>query len=269
ILLMAVVQLIFGGFGGRSVLHDWGCVRGGVLGYRSLGPSGEKLPQASAETLLELPEPGLGRAGVRSGVRDRPVAERDLRQRARGVHGQCDHCAIMRGENQPPVREEQGGVRVTVVAQGIGASPDIAPGGAGAHVGGEVLQLIAEGAHPAERETACELCREVLRHVDALQLFPQCVVEGGVPVFTRSVIGGLGTGAVPRDAVGHRETGTLGRVGAIVSWGNSLVNSTVNGAVSGGAGGRESEKRPRPIALELGAGIQKNGIRSLSALVAA
>src|SRR5699024_2704228 len=87
ILLMAVVQLIFGGFGGRSVLHDWGCVRGGVLGYRSLGPSGEKLPQASAETLLELPEPGLGRAGVRSGVRDRPVAERDLRQRARGVHG--------------------------------------------------------------------------------------------------------------------------------------------------------------------------------------
>src|SRR5699024_9888132 len=184
-------------------------------------------------------------------------------------HGQCDHCAIMRGENQPPVREEQGGVRVTVVAQGIGASPDIAPGGAGAHVGGEVLQLIAEGAHPAERETACELCREVLRHVDALQLFPQCVVEGGVPVFTRSVIGGLGTGAVPRDAVGHRETGTLGRVGAIVSWGNSLVNSTVNGAVSGGAGGRESEKRPRPIALELGAGIQKNGIRSLSALVAA
>ena len=206
----------------------------------------------------------------------------------------------MRGEHQPPVREEQGGVRVTVVAQGcgwvpgtelsrsslrghsrmVGAEPWPAPGGAGEHVGGEVLQLIAEGSYPAERETARELCREVLRHVDAPQLLPQRVVEGGaVPgahipgvrtrgPYTRSGVAAIGTGAGPRDAVSHRETGTIGRAGVVPNLGNRAVNGAVSSSANSGAGGRESEKRPRRIALKRRTGIQKNGIRSLPALVA-
>ena len=308
ILLVAVVEPVLGGCAGHSVRHARRCVRGGprgvVRGIGIPGARGEKLPQTSAETFLELPEPGLGRAGVRRGARDGggrrerfvPWCAAGPARCARGVQGQCDHRAIMRGEDQPPVREQKGGIWVTVVAQRcgpavpgtelshcplrgysrmLGAEPCPAPGGAGEHVGGEVLQLIAEGAHPAEREAARELGGEVLRHVDAPQLPSQRVIEGGsIPgvrtrgPYTRSSVAGIGTGAAPRDAVSHRETGTIGRAGVVPNPGNRAVNGAVNSSANSGAGGRESEKRPRRIALKRRTRIQKNGIRSLPALMA-